>query len=122
MKKVIILKAKSAEKVKAKWGTLTWYANKNLENSTKMTTGMCIIKPGCENPLHKHSNCYEILTLIEGKILHHIDGKRIIPMKPGDTISIPPGIPHKAKNIGKSNAIMFIAFNSANRKMKIISN
>ncbi|HPO90214.1 MAG TPA: cupin domain-containing protein [Victivallales bacterium] len=122
MKEVIILKANSVEKIETKWGNLTWYASKKLGNSTKMTTGTCVIKPGRENPFHKHSNCYEVLTVIKGEILHYLDGQKAIKMKPGDTISIPPNLAHKAKNTGKSNAIMFIAFNSGKRKMEIISN
>ena len=46
MNKTILLKAKDAEKIEGQWGNLTWYASRKLGNSTEMTVGKCVIKPG----------------------------------------------------------------------------
>jgi len=38
-------------------------------------------------------------------------------MHTGDTVSIPAGIHHNAKNIGTGDAVLFIAFSSAHRQV-----
>ena len=45
------------------WGALTWYANRELGNSTEMTVGRCVLKPGKSNPRHYHPNCSEIVVV-----------------------------------------------------------
>lgn len=35
-----------------------------------MTAGKCVLKPGAENPLHKHPNCSEVLVVLQGIIEH----------------------------------------------------
>jgi len=118
MEKTKIVKFKDAGKIDAEWGGLTWFASRKLGNSEDMTVGKCVIKPGCGNPLHSHPNCSEILTVIEGKISHVIEDGKEVEMEAGDTISIPPNIPHKARNIGTCDAAMYISFDSADREMK----
>jgi quercetin dioxygenase-like cupin family protein len=68
------------------------------------------------NPRHYHPNCDEILTVIQGKIQHTwMDGEDV-EMNEGDTITIPSGILHQARNIGSGNAVLMIAFTSADRE------
>ena len=55
--------------------------------------------------------------MFEGKISHVIEDGKEVEMEAGDTISVPPDIPHKARNIGNCDAVMYISFNSADRKM-----
>lgn len=97
------------------WGSLTWFASKELCNSEGVTVGRCIIKPGCANPRHFHPNCDEVLYVLEGTILHTYEGEEIR-MEKGDTILIPANIPHHAKNIGENDAVLSIAFSSGQRQ------
>lgn len=101
------------------WGNLDWFAGAPLGNSENMTIGRCVIKEGAENPLHSHPNCEEVLVLVQGQIAHTIEEHREVQMKPGDVITIPPQLPHKARNIGQGDAIMFIAFSSAHRQFQL---
>jgi len=97
------------------WGSLTWFASKELNNSENMTIGKCIIKAGEENPRHVHPNCEEILHVLKGTISHSYNSEEKI-METGDTISIPAGIPHNARNIGNTEAELLISFSSAERR------
>ena len=97
------------------WGSLTWFASRELNNSECMTVGKCIIKAGKENPRHIHPNCEEILYVLKGVISHSYNLEEII-MGTGDTISIPAGIPHNAKNIGNTEAELLIVFSSGERR------
>jgi quercetin dioxygenase-like cupin family protein len=102
------------------WGTLTWFVSRELKNSETMTVGRSILKPGYSNPRHFHPNCDEVLHLIHGRIMHSMDGSNEVELNSGDTISIPTGVPHQARNIGGIDAVMLICFSSADRQSIIV--
>jgi quercetin dioxygenase-like cupin family protein len=116
MNKAKILRSDKCEKVEADWGCITWFANGKLGNSEDMTVGKCVIKPGCENPHHSHPNCSETLVVLQGRISHAIEGGKEVELDEGDVITLPANMPHKARNIGKENAVLLIAFSSADRR------
>jgi len=116
MKRARVLKASECKTVSADWGGLTWYAGAELGNSDDMTVGECVIKPGCANPSRHHPNCAEVLVVRQGTIAHVIEEGREVVVNPGDVITVPPHLPHQARNIGDVDAVLFIAFSSANRQ------
>jgi quercetin dioxygenase-like cupin family protein len=117
--KATLLRTTEAERVTTDWGSLTWHAGRPQGNSTAMTVGMAVIKPGCGNPLHSHPNCSEVLVVLKGRISHVIEDGVEIEMGEGDTITLPATLPHKASNIGDEDAVLLIAFSSADRQMKL---
>ena len=100
------------------WGRLTWFTSADIGNSDSLTTGKCEINPGCQNPMHSHPNCSEVLHVLQGAISHTISDGECVQMNPGDTISIPPNIAHNAKNTGNTKAVLFICFSSPERITK----
>jgi len=98
------------------WGRLTWFAGRPLGNSEDMTIGRCILKPGMANPRHYHPNCSEILVVVRGRILHTLSDKETVEMGEGDTVTIPANNWHCARNLGNEEAVLFIAFSSADRE------
>ena len=117
--KATLLRAHETESLSDEWGSLTWHAGRKLGNSTDMTIGKAVIKPGCENPLHSHPNCSEVLVVLQGRIAHVIEDGEEVEMGEGDSISLPQALPHKARNIGDEDAVLYIAFSSADRQMKL---
>jgi quercetin dioxygenase-like cupin family protein len=99
------------------WGELTWFANAELGNSDALTVGRCVLRPGRENPRHRHPNCDEVLVVLGGRIRHTIAGAEDAEMGPGDTITIPAGLAHRALNIAAEDAVLLIAFTSARRQV-----
>jgi len=97
------------------WGKLVWMVSGKLGNSTTMTVGRCYIAPGQENPRHYHPNCDEVLHVLQGTIEHSFDDETVT-MTAGDTISIPQGVLHNARNVGADQAIFVISFSSADRQ------
>jgi quercetin dioxygenase-like cupin family protein len=97
------------------WGYLTWYVSGALGNSDTMTIGQAVINPGQENPPHYHPNCDEVLHVLKGRILQTV-GDKAVEMNEGDTVSIPTGIRHQARNIGDEDAVLAISFSSADRQ------
>jgi quercetin dioxygenase-like cupin family protein len=55
---------------------------------------------------------------MQGKISHSIGSDMAVEMCKGDTISVPQDILHNATNIGDTEAVLFIAFSSADRETK----
>ena len=108
--------ADEAEVVGMEWGHLEWMVSGERGNSDTMTVGRCYIKPGRENPRHFHPNCDEVLHVLTGSIEHSF-GEEVIAMSAGDTISIPTGVMHNARNVGDEEAVFVIAFSSAYREV-----
>jgi quercetin dioxygenase-like cupin family protein/type 1 glutamine amidotransferase len=96
------------------WGKLEWFASRELGNSTSMTVGMATISPGKQNPVHRHPNCDEILHVLQGQIMNRV-GDREYEMHAGDTVTIPEGTLHNARNIGKDDAVLSIVYNTSDR-------
>ncbi len=111
-----ISSSSSAAKHEFDWGALTWYANRELGNSTEMTVGRCMLKPGQSNPRHYHPNCTEILVVFQGRIRHTNDLGSETNLEEGDTVTVPPNIWHQATNIGSNDVILLVVFSSADRQ------
>jgi quercetin dioxygenase-like cupin family protein len=116
MERIQILPASKRGKMEAQWGGLTWNASAALGNTKELTIGQCLLLPGQRNPSHSHPNCEEVLVVMQGEISHTIEDGKEVTLKEGDTITIPKNIPHQAHNIGDIDAILYIAFSSANRE------
>lgn len=110
----VVLPASEAEQVQVPWGKLEWFASRPLGNSTTMTVGKATIPPKSENPPHWHPNTDEVLHVLQGHIMHRV-GDKEYEMKAGDTVTIPEGTIHNARNIGSEDAVLFVSFNSADR-------
>ncbi len=112
-----LLRSEQREIIQAEWGELTWFASAALGNSQDMTVGQCVIKPGMSNPMHHHPNCSEVLHVLKGKIAHRFTEGAEAESSEGDTITIPANLPHCARNIGETDAVLLIAFSSAQRQV-----
>src|SRR3954466_10809275 len=107
--------ASRAQSTAAEWGELTWFANAELGNASALTVGRCVLRPGRENPRHQHPNCDEVLVVLSGRIRHTLAGGEDAEMGPGDTVTVPAGLPHRALNTGIADAVLLIAFTSGSR-------
>ncbi len=65
MENTNVRRANEIQTLPFEWGTLTWFASAEIGNSTDMTVSKYVIKPGAENPLHRHSNCTEMLVVLQ---------------------------------------------------------
>lgn len=118
MEQMKLMRAAQRQVLDQDWGRLIWYASGKIGNSQHMTLGQCIIKPGQANPLHSHPNSDEILHVAQGRIMHTFEGGKDVEMNEGDSITVPPNIPHRARNIGTKDAVLLVAFSTAERQVK----
>ena len=104
------------EKIETAWGSLQWLVKGADGVSEAMTLGRVTIRPGSSNPHHQHPNCEEVLYVESGEIEHTLPDGESVRMRHGDSIVIPQGIWHHARNIGDGDAVVIVAFNSAWRE------
>jgi len=112
----VVILAADDPVIQYSWGHLTWYVSRELKNSDTMTVGEAVIKPGQENQRHFHPNCDEVLHVLKGHIIQTM-GDESVEMNPGDTVNIPAGVHHSAKNIGTEDAVLAISYSSADRQV-----
>jgi quercetin dioxygenase-like cupin family protein len=120
MKGILFTKAEADQKrVDQDWGSLTWFASKELTQSDNITVGRVVIKKGKSNPKHIHGNCSEVIHLEKGRLKHFV-GKEFVLMEPGDTLVVPPGVDHCAFNIGEEDAVMIVAYPTGQRHFQTL--
>jgi quercetin dioxygenase-like cupin family protein len=51
-------------------------------------------------------------------VRHTIEGGGTVDLEAGDTITIPPNVPHQAANIGTGDAVMMVVFSAGDRQVK----
>ncbi|HEY3234138.1 MAG TPA: cupin domain-containing protein [Polyangiaceae bacterium] len=110
--------ARSPQTEQFDWGEITWFANGAIGNSKELTLGRCVIRPGMSNTLHEHPNTSEVLTVVSGTILHTTETGEV-ELRAGDTITLPAGLPHRARNVGDCDAVLFIAYPTAYREFVV---
>ncbi|HMH50752.1 MAG TPA: cupin domain-containing protein [Candidatus Acidoferrum sp.] len=71
------------------------------EGTTPVRTGIQTSQPGYVAPVHSHPYM-EILHVLDGVAEAWIDGRddRKVALRKGDTVAIPPGIPHSFRVVG----------------------
>lgn len=62
-----------------------------------------ILAGSAPGPYHMHTSAENVYHVIDGLVRIRIDGVDH-DAGPGDTVFIPPGVPHSASNIGESDA------------------
>jgi len=117
MSKCSVIRSGEVESADFDWGNLRWFTSGELGNSEALTTGICTLKPGMGNPRHHHPNCEEVLHVLSGRIAHEVEDGGEVGMGPGDTITLPIGAPHRARNVGEEDAVLFVCFSSADRQV-----
>ena len=118
MNKPVVLRKADIKTQEYPWGSLTWFAGQAVGNSQEITVGKCVIHPGQANPRHNHPNCCEVLVVMQGKISHTLDEGKECTLTEGDVISVPPHVAHQARNIGDTDAVLFITFSAGDRQTK----
>jgi len=98
------------------WGGIQWLVGGSADEATGMTFGRVTLQPGKANVAHRHPNCEEILFVVSGEIEHSLPGGGTTRLAAGDCIVLPRGQGHQARNVGQTEAVVVVAFNSAHRE------
>ena len=116
MKNASVVRGAEVEVIQAPWGTLQWLISARNGSSDAMTVGRVTFKPGQANPRHHHPNCEETLVVVTGQIDHLLPDGASVLLGPGDCVVIPRNGVHRARNTSDIEAVVIVAFDSANRE------
>ena len=75
--------------------------------SSRLLVGLNAFEPGQQHALHAHAGQDKVYQVIEGEGVFLLEGREL-PMKPGDLLVAPEGVPHGVKNSG-ANRLLVLA-------------
>jgi quercetin dioxygenase-like cupin family protein len=78
-----------------------------LFETSDMHFNVYCIKPGQQNPLHRHPNSDEILYFVEGSG-ECVVGDITYTVKTGDVVLVPKNVPHAIRNMDESDNMVCV--------------
>ena len=73
--------------------------------SPRLLVGLNAFEPGQEHGLHAHAGQDKVYYVLEGSGLFLLEGREL-PMKPGDLLAAPEGVPHGVRNTGTGRLLV----------------
>ena len=88
-----------------------WRADKmgksTLYQSPRLLVGLNAFEPGQAHALHAHEGTDKVYQVIEGEGLFLLNGREL-PMKAGDMLAAPPGVPHGVRNTSTGRLLVLV--------------
>jgi mannose-6-phosphate isomerase-like protein (cupin superfamily) len=76
-----------------------------LFGSPRMLVGLNCFLPGQEHPLHAHTGLDKLYLVLEGSGVFLLEGRQL-PMRAGELLVAPEGIPHGIRNTGSGKLLV----------------
>ena len=76
-----------------------------LFQSPRLLVGLNAFEPGQEHALHAHAGMDKVYQVIEGEGVFLLEGREL-PMRAGDLLVAPEGVPHGVRNIGAERLLV----------------
>jgi len=73
--------------------------------SPRLLVGLNAFEPGQEHALHAHAGQDKVYYVLEGAGLFLLDGREL-PMRAGDLLAAPEGVPHGVRNTGSARLLV----------------
>jgi len=96
-------------------GTMTWLMEDAIHPGIGLSLAEMTVEPGKISELHSHSNCSEVIYLLEGRTRQRI-GEEWLEMLAGDKCVIPKDTAHQTRNVGDKPAKMILAYSAGRRE------
>src|SRR5688572_12658286 len=88
-----------------------WRADKmgksTLYQSPRLMVGLNAFEPGQTHALHAHEGMDKVYQVVEGEGHFLLDGREL-PMKTGDMLAAPPGVPHGVRNTSAGRLLVLV--------------
>jgi quercetin dioxygenase-like cupin family protein len=76
-----------------------------LYQSPRLLVGLNAFEPGQSHALHGHADMDKVYQVVEGDGLFLLEGREL-PMKAGDLLVAPAGVPHGVRNSGSGRLLV----------------
>jgi quercetin dioxygenase-like cupin family protein len=78
-----------------------------LFESARLLVGLNAFEPGQSHALHAHAGMDKVYQVVEGEGMFLLED-RDLPMKTGDVLVAPDGVPHGVKNTGTGRLLVLL--------------
>lgn len=78
---------------------------RTIFESPRMLVGLNAFEPGQEHALHAHAGMDKVYSVIEGEGVFLLESREL-PMRAGDLLVAPDGVPHGVRNTGASRLLV----------------
>ena len=75
--------------------------------SPRLLVGLNAFEPGQAHALHAHAGMDKVYQVVEGEGVFLLEG-RDVPMKAGDLLVAPDGVPHGVRNTGQGRLLVLL--------------
>jgi mannose-6-phosphate isomerase-like protein (cupin superfamily) len=76
-----------------------------LFESARLLVGLNAFEPGQSHALHAHAGMDKVYSVVEGEGLFLLEGREL-PMRSGDLLIAPEGVPHGVRNTGSGRLLV----------------
>src|SRR4029079_5062211 len=76
-----------------------------LCESPRLLVGLNAFEPGQSHALHAHAGMDKVYSVVEGEGVFLLDGREL-PMRAGDLLIAPEGVPHGVSNTGTARLLV----------------
>jgi quercetin dioxygenase-like cupin family protein len=76
-----------------------------LFQSSRLLVGLNAFEPGQSHALHSHAGMDKVYSVVEGEGTFLLDGREL-PMRAGDLLIAPEGVPHGVSNTGTGRLLV----------------
>lgn len=76
-----------------------------LFQSSRLLVGLNAFEPGQSHALHAHAGMDKVYSVVEGEGVFLLEGREL-PMRAGDLLVAPEGVPHGVRNTGTSRLLV----------------
>lgn len=76
-----------------------------LFQSPRLLVGLNALEPGQSHALHAHAGMDKVYSVVEGEGVFLLEG-RDLPMRAGDLLVAPEGVPHGVRNTGTARLLV----------------
>ena len=73
--------------------------------SDRLLVGLNAFEPGQSHALHAHAGMDKVYSVVEGEGLFLLEGREL-PMRTGDLLVAPEGVPHGVRNTGPGRLLV----------------
>ena len=75
--------------------------------SPQLLVGLNGFEPGQSHPLHAHEGMDKVYSVVEGEGVFLLEGREL-PMRAGDLLVAPEGVPHGVSNTGTGRLLVLV--------------
>jgi len=94
--------------------TMQWLMDDAIDPQAGLSLARMTVAPGVTSQAHRHPDCSEAVHLLSGSVEQR-RGDDWVPLRPGETLLIPPGAAHQTRNTGGEPAVLMVAYSSGAR-------